>query len=265
MTAPRPGQPAAAPSVTDANPNALAWVALADELTPAKSLARIDSATTRVVANVTVVGTILTGLGLLTAALPSIIGTARGLAIASVVAAVAAVGCALAAQILSIHGDLNTRNIPELRLWYRQQFKRRAYPTRAATILLICGILLAGGASAVALTQPPLDRPVIAIAQTQTAAAKTPAETAKTTVSIEVSFPDIEPSDTLILTVVAGNVTVAKAAITPQPDGTASRTITIPHIPTDTSITATASAGKQRCVATLTPQHDKQPQISCRN
>jgi hypothetical protein len=43
----------------------LAWQALAEELTPARSLARLDAAAARVLTSVSVVGTVLTGLGLL--------------------------------------------------------------------------------------------------------------------------------------------------------------------------------------------------------
>jgi hypothetical protein len=206
-------------------------MALADELTPSKSLARTDAATTRVITNVTVVGTILTGLGLLTAALPTLTGTARALAMAAVVAAVAAVACALAAQTLTIRTNLNTRNIPILKSWYRQQFRRRAYPTRAATILLICSLLLAGAAAITALAQPPQNRPVIAITQTQTAVGKTATEPPKTAVAVEVTFRALAPSETLTVTVSAGSTTVAKAVISPQSDGSASHTMTILDIP----------------------------------
>jgi hypothetical protein len=249
-------------SATPANPKALAWVALADELTPAKSLARIEAATARVVTNVTVVGTILTGLGLLTAGLPTISGAARALAMAAVVLAVVAVGCALSAQILTIRAKLNTRNIPELKTWYLQEFRRRAYPTRAATILLIGALLLAGAATITVLTMPQ-DTPVIAITKTQTTAAKTPNQTPKTTVAIEVTFRNLTPTDTLTLAVTAGEITLAQAATTPQPDGTATRTITIPDVPNNTPITTTASAAKQTCTATLKLKQGQQPEISC--
>jgi hypothetical protein len=258
-----PTQPAAPQSVTESDPQTLAWTALADELTPAKSLARIEAATTRVITNVTVVGTILTGLGLLGAGLSTITGTARGLAIAAAAAAAAAVACALAAQVLTIRTNLNTRNIQELKTWYRQQFRRRAYPTRAATILLISAILLAGAATTTALMQPLEDKPVIGITQTQISAAETPTQTPRTTVAVEVTFRDLTPTDTLTLTVTAGNTTIARAATTPQLDGTATRTITIPDIPNNTHISATASAAKQTCTATLKLDQGKQPEISC--
>ena len=252
------------PSVTEADPKALAWTALADELTPAKSLARIDTATNRVVTNVTVVGTALTGLGVLTAGLTTIQGAARGLAIAAVADAVTAVACALIAQILTIRTNLNTRNIPVLKSWYRQQFRRRAYPTRAATILLILAILLAGAASATALTQSEPKRPTIAITQSTTTLSNGPDSLSKTAITIDVTFRDLDAADTLILIVKAGNAVVAQAAAIPQPDGTATRAITIPGITANTPIGVIAAASKQTCTATLNPGRDNRPQISCR-
>lgn len=46
-----------------------ALAALAAELTPAKSLQRLDTATARVVSTVSIVATLLTGLGLIAAGL----------------------------------------------------------------------------------------------------------------------------------------------------------------------------------------------------
>ena len=48
-----------------------AWAHLAAELTPARSLARIDTVTARAVTTITVVGVLLTGLGALAAGLPT--------------------------------------------------------------------------------------------------------------------------------------------------------------------------------------------------
>jgi hypothetical protein len=57
--------------------------ALADELAPAKSLQRLDTASGRVVSTISVVATVLTGLGLLAAGLPNLPGIARALAVAA--------------------------------------------------------------------------------------------------------------------------------------------------------------------------------------
>ena len=60
--------PAPVRSTTKSDRN---WAELAAELTPAKSLARVDTVTARAVTTITVIGVLLTGLGVLSAGLPS--------------------------------------------------------------------------------------------------------------------------------------------------------------------------------------------------
>jgi hypothetical protein len=125
-----------------------AWADLATQLTPAASLARIDAVTARAVTTVTVIGTLLTGLGALAAGQFVHHGAARTLAAATVITAALAVACALAAQVLTITRGLNPANLIEVQAWYRRQFGTRAYTTQAATFLLIAAALLAGATAA---------------------------------------------------------------------------------------------------------------------
>jgi hypothetical protein len=53
--------------VRPTSPADQAWQDLAAQLTPANSLARIDAVTARAVTTITVIGTLLTGLGALAA------------------------------------------------------------------------------------------------------------------------------------------------------------------------------------------------------
>ena len=128
-----------------------AWADLATQLTPAASLARIDTVTGRAITTITVLGTLLTGLGALTAGQFSHSATAQDLAAATVTAAALAVTCALAAQVLTITRRLNPANLAEVQAWYRRQFTLRAYTTQAATLLLIAAALLAGATAATAI------------------------------------------------------------------------------------------------------------------
>jgi hypothetical protein len=129
-----------------------AWADLAAQLTPAASMARIDTVTARVVTTVTVIGTLLTGLGVFGAdQLAKDSPVATGLAIATVLMATLSVVLALAAQVLTITRRLNPANLVEAQTWYHRQFTVRAYATRAATVLLILAALLAGVTAAVAL------------------------------------------------------------------------------------------------------------------
>jgi hypothetical protein len=122
-----------------------AWADLATQLTPANSLARIDTVTARAVTTITVLGT---GLGGLAAGQLTTSTAAQGLAAATV--ATAALASALTAQVLTITRRLNPNNLAEVRAWYRRQFTIRAYATRAATLLLIAAALLAGATAATA-------------------------------------------------------------------------------------------------------------------
>lgn len=125
-----------------------AWADLATQLTPASSLARIDTVTARAITTTTILGTLLTGLGVLTTGQFTHSTAARALAAATVATAALAVACALAAQVLTITRQLNPSNLAEVQAWYRRQLTIRAYTTQAATILLIGAALLAGATTA---------------------------------------------------------------------------------------------------------------------
>jgi hypothetical protein len=128
-----------------------AWAELGAQLTPVASLARIDAVTGRAVTTVTVIGTLLTGLGALAAGQFAHRGAARDLAVAAVIAATLAVACALVAQVLTITRRLNPGNLVEVREWYERQFGTRARATQAATVLLIVAALLAGATAVASL------------------------------------------------------------------------------------------------------------------
>lgn len=241
-----------------------AWQALADELAPAKSLARIDTAAGRVLGNVTVVGTLLTGLGLLAAGLPGTSDAARGLALAAVVAAVLAVACALAAQILTIRRGLNTSNLAEVQEWYQGQFRRRAYPTRAATVLLLAAILLAGGSAVVALEERDGARLTLSISQIE----PVPDTGSGASLTVDVTFSAPAGGDTATVVVTAsgsgGTVVLARAALTPAADGPATRTLTIAQVPADAVVDVVASGGRRQCRASWDVGSAEPPDVTCR-
>ena len=134
------------PSQTDRN-----WADLAAQLTPAASLARIDAVTARAVTTITVIGTLLTGLGALAAGQFAQRGAARDLAVAAVITATLAVACALVAQVLTITRRIHPGNLVEVQEWYERQFGTRARATQAATVLLILAALLAGATAVASL------------------------------------------------------------------------------------------------------------------
>jgi hypothetical protein len=259
-----PAPPAAA---AEPEPRVLAWRALAEELTPAKSLARVDVATARVVTNVTVVGSLLTGLGLVAAGLPATAAAARSLAVAAVVAAVLAVGCALTAQMLSIRRGLNTNNLVMVKAWYRAQFRRRAYPARAATALLLVAVLLAGCSAVVALVAPGETRLSLAVSQTRATPADPAGGRPGIILTAEVAFrtPDADASATVTVTAIRseGTAVLARAAMTPAVEGTASRALTVTGVPEDATIDVTAVGGRRQCRATWEMTDDADPGAAC--
>jgi hypothetical protein len=148
------GQPGAPAPITvrPPSPSDLAWADLAKQLTPASSITRIDTATSRAVTTITAIGLLLTGLGALGAdQFASESGAVSDLAVSAVLVSVLAVVCALVAQVLTISRHLNPADLNQVQAWYQRQFIFRANATRAATVLLIVAAVLAGATAATAL------------------------------------------------------------------------------------------------------------------
>jgi hypothetical protein len=248
----------------------MAWQALADELTPARSLARVDAATARVSTNVTVVGTLLTGLGIVAARLPTGGGAGRYLALTAVVSAVLAVACALTAQILTIHRGMNTNNLVAVKAWYRSQFRRRAQAARAATVLLLVAVLLAGVTAAITILDTQRNPPMLAISQSRTASAAGAgsASPAGVTLTVDIAFHDLAAGATATVVITArdsaGTSVLARAAMTRGADGVAIRSLTVSGVPSDAVIDVTASGGNQSCRAGLDLARTAPPDVACR-
>ncbi len=238
-----------------------AWAELAAGLAPAKSLARIDAVTARAVTTVTVVGVLLTGLGAASAALPAQPGTARALAAAAAITAALAVAAALTAQVLTITRRLNPANLTDVKTWYYRQFTLRAYPAQAATVLLLAAALLAGAAAATALFTSPPGTPALTI--TQTPGPGGIAVGQQSAVTVTVTFNGMAPGQpaTVILTTPGTAGTLARAAATATPDGTAAITLTT-RLAGAQTVVVTAADPHQVCQATLSPAR-AQPAVTC--
>src|SRR5690349_6693348 len=89
-------------SVRDPDKRDQDWLDLAAELTPVKSLGRIDLAATRVMSTVTILGALITGFGIYTSGYPTAPRGARWFALGATIAATLAVICALAGQLVSV-------------------------------------------------------------------------------------------------------------------------------------------------------------------
>jgi hypothetical protein len=237
-----------------------AWAQLGAELAPAKSLARIDAVTARAITTITVVGVLLTGLGAVSAALPSRPGAARALTAAAVITAAVAVAAALTAQVLTITRRLNPANLSEVKAWYTRQFELRAYSAQAATVLLLLSTLLAGAAAATALLTAPANTAALTITQTRVPGGSAGQQAA---VTVSVTFAGLAPGQpvTLVLTTPGDAGALARAAVTAAPDGTATTTLTA-RIPAARIVDVAVTAPHQICQATLSPAHP-QPALTC--
>src|SRR6266516_1894615 len=129
----------------------LTWREAAAELAPAKSLARGEDGAKQLFSTVSLVGTLLAGLGLVAGdqLTDPGAGVARGLGMAAAGAAVVAVVLAVGWSLLRISRGVAPGNLVAVRDWYGRQF-RRAYLVVAAGVLLLVAVVLAGGAGRLA-------------------------------------------------------------------------------------------------------------------
>jgi hypothetical protein len=118
------------------------WDNAAKELAPDKSLARIAANAKFTVATVTLVGTALTSLGIVTVQTVNIDSISRAFAIFSVSAGLLAVLLALFYLALRIR-DVNPQNLVEVEKWYRSEL-RRTWIVIIASWMLIIAVILAG-------------------------------------------------------------------------------------------------------------------------
>jgi hypothetical protein len=249
--------PAVTASAGAPSPRQLALAALAAELTPAKSLQRLDTATARVLSTVTVVASLLTGFGLLAAGLSFLTAPGRVLAGIAVGLAFLAVVAALAAQTVTISRGLNTNNLRAVDYWYRRRFQRRAPLTRAASVSLVLAAAAAGAAALVTLTGGRASTPTLAVTRTTTPASPatsgSPAMPSTSTVTGDVTFRGLDPGQVATATLTVDGTLLVATAFGPGPDGTATRTLTANRLPAAAVTVIDARAGGITCTATLAP------------
>ena len=216
------------------------WQALADELAPARSLQRLDAANARVVSTISVVASVLTGLGLLAAGLPNLPDVGRVLAVVAAGLAVAALLAALRGQTVTVTHDLNLDNRPEVEEWFAEQFPRRARLARWGTGVLVAAVACAGLAAVVS---------VVGGNQTPTLAITRTADT----VTVDLTFRGLDPGQIATATVTVDGQVAALAAFGPGADGTATRTLTVAKVPAGGAVAVEAQGGRAACTATLAP------------
>lgn len=220
------------------------WNELATELAPAKTLQRLDAAAARVVSTVSLVATLLTGLGLVAAGLANLTVVARVLAVGAVVLAFAAVLLALLAQTLGVIRGMNRENLAEVEQWYVERFEARAPRLRWATFLLVGAVALAGAAAVVTLVGGS-NAPTLAVTRTSLPA---PGK-----VTVDVTFRGLRAGDVASAVVRVDGTGAAEAAFGPGADGTATRTLTVEQVAGSGVVMVEAHGGGDTCSATLKP------------
>jgi signal transduction histidine kinase len=136
------------------------WEAASAELTPDKSLARVEEKAKYVVTNVGLIGTLLTGLGVLAATQLPPESPAYPFAVAAAVLAAAGVILAFFSLLLRITPAVAPGNLTQVEAWYTDQL-RRAGIVRIAGALLLLGIVLAAVAGILAVVNRDPARPVL--------------------------------------------------------------------------------------------------------
>jgi hypothetical protein len=169
--------PVAAPAVgygVAPDPADEQWQTAAEGLTPQESLSRINANARATVGAVTLIGTLLTGLGLLSAqALPTE-GPTRGFALAA--AAAAGLSVLLALLYLALRLErLNVADIEQIKGWYKRQFRRARLAVLASWLLILAVVLAAVtavlGLAPVGRPEPALGLRMIGIADKRTVTA----------------------------------------------------------------------------------------------
>jgi hypothetical protein len=223
-----------------------AWESAAAELTPDKSLARVDARAQQIVGTVSLVGVVLTGFGLAGSTLGHL-GDARWFAAAATAAAVCAVLLALGASLLRVRPALAPGNLLEVEAWYRAQF-RRAYPIVAAGWLLLVGMALAGVAVGIVLIQGRSSDPMISVANAGAGGGS------KLTVRVE--FAALDPGE-LVRTEVTGlragaaPRSLARAVTRAGAGGASTTTLELDDVVGYTEAQVTARLAGRRCAVTL--------------
>jgi hypothetical protein len=222
------------------------WLQAAAELEPARSLARAEDRAKQLVGTVSVVGVLLGGLGLVAATRLEAVPVARWLAIATVTLASAGVVLALWTLVLREH-TVRPNDLEAVQRWYAAQF-RRARLVRAAGLLLLGGVLLAGLTGLVILVAHPDDRPVVELVVSGSGTAQTAHAT--------VRWSGLPSTQVVIVTLTGMTGTtrqvLAQGVANAEHGGRATVTLDTTKLRGASRLVVSVVAGTRSCVTTLT-------------
>jgi len=122
----------------------LRWIEAAAELTPAKTLGRIDAKVGFVFANITLIATVLAGFGILTGAADRA-SAYQPFTLAALGFLMLAVLFASVANLPTLRTKINADNLVEVREFYERIIAFRGWLTRLALIFFVVGLASALG------------------------------------------------------------------------------------------------------------------------
>jgi hypothetical protein len=208
---------------------------VAEHLAPAQMLTRMGERARFTVSAVTVVGSTLTALGIISADRLGLPGPARALVLASVALAAAALLCALAYLLVRARW-VNRRNLAEVQEWLTRELTWVGLVVWASRLLFAAVVLAAVATVTAILASGP-----VAAVTVQLTGVKQRQATVAATVS------GARPGDrytVALLPRAAASAPLMVAEMTADATGKATLTATVGGIGSATAITARVSAGR---------------------
>lgn len=224
------------------------WRSAAEDLAPAKSLARMNDKAKQVVTSVTLVGTLLAGFGLIAPATLPLPPLARGLAIAAVTAAAVSIALGLVSLLLRFDPGIRSSNVTEVEELYRSLFRRARLVIAAGWVLLLA-LALAAAAALTTLINPVRSDPLIILQASVTA-------DGDIQVTARVEITGLSPGDALRVeladTDTDTRTVIGQAAGQVAPNGSASLTLIEPKFPPAGTAELAVWVPGRRCIGSLT-------------
>jgi hypothetical protein len=217
------------------------WTAAVSELGPAKSLERIDEYNKTLLSTVTLVGAILTGLGLVSG--PTLTAEAFSKIVASVAIAVALASVLTALAAFSVGQDLNLQDLMAVAAFFTRRARRARWAGRLLGLALLLAMVAA--LSAVLLPKEPAAAPSLALVSSEM----------KTNATLRFAVAKLQPG-----AVVTGWMTadpagtkrvIGQQTTAADQDGKALLEIVVNGLQGVSEIEATTIAGDRKCTATL--------------
>jgi hypothetical protein len=250
-------QGAAGPSQTGPRVNGVTRAAISDS-----SIARLDN-------SLAFVGAVATGIGVFAASQPGLGAPALMLRTIATICAAFAFVCALIAQLFAVPflRDLRHPGAASVKPDYTL-IARRAFYTRISIFLLLAATLLALITFGLAFVNYPPSS-VITITQVleqgnNPAGVATPQSSILTKLTVAVSVPNLPSGSGVVVEVTHGNQILAESVATISPNGTASTSLTISHVPEDERITISVDSPLASCHTTISLIQRKS-YLSCRS